>query len=93
MGIKEILAEQDAPYISLRQLLTDIAASDGCSLGEAATVLNRLLATKRDAPTWASYTKANGILMAPANNKARDCLLYVVNNGKFYDFDDDDIPF
>lgn len=95
MGIKEMLAEEDAGFISLRQLLTEMVRTESCSLEQAAAILYRRLKAENGTPDWVTYTLAEGIKNVPWNgsNAPEAALLYVIDHGNFYKEMEDDIPF
>lgn len=62
-GVKRLLKEQDKDFISLHDLLLEIKAANNCTLGEAASVLLRLMAkgTKLSNPRLYSCTVQLGM--------------------------------
>ena len=98
MGIREILAEQDAEFVSLRSLIEQLAAADGSSIKDVATYLHRLFEISSDAPEWYSRTGPDPMQwMTPkAARNAANALRYVALHGTFgeqWSDVDDDIPF
>lgn len=98
MGIRELLAEQDAEFVSLRALLEQMSTTEGVTLQDAATALARWLNTCGDAPEFHSWTRIGGICSASRAEQAKACgaLSRVANGGDFrpsFEDMDDDIPF
>ena len=96
MGVKKLLAKQDAGFISLHDLLLKMTkAGDGCTLQEAAMVLCRLLADSdhRNRPRLQMKSFTHGILIVPDRPSSPiQRLHYVTDNGNF-ESNHDDIPF
>ena len=88
MGVKKLLAKQDAGFISLHDLLLKMTqAGDGCTLQEAATVLFRLLDSSEhpDRPRWLIKGKVEGLREASEgfNFSGTRCVRYAATHGKF----------
>ena len=96
MGVKKLLAQQDAGFISLHDLLLKMTkAGDGCTLQEAAMVLCRLLADSDSSnrPRLKMKSLTHGILTILDRERSPiQRLHYVADNGNF-ESNHDDIPF
>jgi hypothetical protein len=84
MGIKELLAQQDASFVSLCHLLMTMVESDGCTLQETAQVLLRLLnqSDRKDRPRWISHSKSHGDVLVEATVPLAS-LRRLVEHGRF----------
>ncbi len=70
MGIKKLLAEKYAGFISLEKVLGQMAKSSGVSYQDAATALHILLEDQaQDAPSWRVKDRLQGISEATNNQK------------------------
>ncbi|WP_429498001.1 hypothetical protein ACQUFY_16845 [Robbsia andropogonis] len=95
--IKSLLAKQDEEFVSLCELLEQIARECGSTLSEAATILGRLLhkTPEHERPDWYIYDRVTGLDLASLSQKIaiESRLRYVVNFNRFEAEPDDDIPF
>jgi hypothetical protein len=93
-AVKKLLQEQDKDFISLHDLLIAIKDANNCTLGEAASVLLRLMSqgTKLSNPTLYSCTVQLGMVREVwPKQTVIDQIYYVAANGNFeYS---DEIPF
>lgn len=98
MGIKETLAEEDANFVSLRSLLTQMCAAEGVTMQDAATQLLRLLRRREDAPEWHTWDRVDGVrgISRTDRPKASAALRHIADTGQpanEWEEMDSDIPF
>jgi hypothetical protein len=92
MGIKKLLAQKYAGFISLDKLLGQMAASSGVSYQDAATALHILLEEQaQEAPSWRVKDRLRGIGEATGDQKisAAKTLKNIAEQG----YPDDELPF
>lgn len=95
MGIAEELAAQKAAFVSLREVLETLAASEACDIGTAAQWLARTLAQapSADRPGWHGFQPHTGMVKCGLDAARPGLLLSLLaKNGK-PEIDPDDIPF
>ena len=95
MSVKNLLAMQEAGFISLHELLTLMTKIDGASYEQAATLLYRLLWSDRSGmPNWWINNKLRGV--GQANDQdvkdAFDCLAEAAQSGEPLVMGPDEIP-
>jgi len=100
MGIKELLAERDGDFISLRALIQQLGAEEHVSIQDAATFLLRCIedADESERPLWHHKSRIAGVEIATSGEqiRARRALLHLATEGKFelgLAEMDDDVPF
>jgi hypothetical protein len=102
MGIREELAEEQANFVSLRQLIEQLSAAENVTLQDAADWLSRKLGMADDSerPAWCEFWRGKGIQTVSGNDvaKAWRTLQAVISKGAFeqptaFEDLDDDIPF
>lgn len=85
MSVKELLAKQEAGFISLHEVLRRMTQIDGATYKEAAIALFRILdAADKSAPGWWVKDKIRGVF--PASNSdekaAWQCLVEAATFGE-----------
>lgn len=98
MSVKKLLAQQEAGFISLHDVLTRMTEKDGASYQEAATVLYRLIATYPEEWLfmWWTKTALHGVRQATNRDEldAMACLRQAALSGAPNPWDDpNEIPF
>jgi hypothetical protein len=92
MGIKKLLAQKYAGFISLDEVLGQMSKSSGVSYQEAATALHILLEDDAfDAPGWRVKHRLQGISVATIDQheSAATTLRHIAEFG----YPDDAVPF
>jgi hypothetical protein len=98
MSVKKLLAQQEAGFISLHDVLTRMAEIDGASYQQAATVLHRLIAADPDKWLfmWWTKTALHGVRQATNRDEsdALACLRQAALSGEPQEeLDENEIPF
>lgn len=81
MGVKNLLAKQEAGFISLHDVLTLMTKIDEASYCEAATALHRLLWSDPGALQWWIKAPLHGVSRA-SDQQARDGLACIAQAAK-----------
>ena len=96
MSVKDILAKQEAGFISLHEVLTKMTMIDGASYQEAAKVLYRLMNENQNNLLFVWHTKTDLKGVREASNieekDAVNCLKQAAMSGRPEEYDDQ-IPF
>lgn len=97
MSVRNLLAIQQAGFISLHDVLTRMTQADGATYQEAATLLHRLLWAEDEniRPRWHEYSTLYGKQLASNRGEAAawGCLRQAVHSGIPDGGIDDEIPF
>ena len=78
MNIKNLLANQEAGFISLQNALAKMTAQYGASYQQTATILHRLLSEEHEHPQWKTINQLDGIKAAD-DRVVRFALEYIKN--------------
>ena len=91
MGVKKILAQKYAGFISLDQVIGQMAKSSGTSYQDAATALCILWRDELDSPDWHIKDRLQGISKASSVERisATKTLIHIAEFG----YPDDGLPF
>jgi len=98
MSVKDLLATQQAGFISLHEVLTRMTQVDGATYQEAATLLHRLLWAEDEnaRPRWYEYSPLYGKRVASDTAQAKaawECLRQAAHSGLPDAWSEDEIPF
>ena len=97
MNVKNLLATQQAGFISLHEVLTRMTQADGATHQEAAMLLHRLLWAEDESvrPRWHEYSTLYGKRVASdkQGTASWECLRQAANSGVPAEWSDDEIPF
>lgn len=97
MNVKNLLATQQAGFISLHEVLTRMTQADGATHQEAAMLLHRLLWAEDESvrPRWHEYSTLYGKRVASdkQGTASWECLRQAANSGLPAEWSDDEIPF
>ena len=91
MGVKKLLARKYAGFISLDEVLGQIAESSGVGYQEAATALHILLWEELDSPIWRIKDRLHGI--SDASTTERGLANKTLRNIAVQGYPDDALPF
>jgi hypothetical protein len=96
MNVRNLLATQQAGFVSLHEVLTRMTQIDGASYQEAATLLHRLLRAEDEhfRPRWYECTTLYGKRLASdtQGTASWECLRQAAHSGLPLEWDDE-IPF
>lgn len=97
MSVKNLLAKQEAGFISLHEVLTKMTQIDGANYQEAATLLHRLLWANDEElrPQWHECDNLYGKRRASDHQAkaAWECLRQAAQAGMPPEWTEDEIPF